>query len=398
MIDPLSPAHFPGAKSWVKQCRQEAENILQWWMDHTVDEQNGGFYGRIDGKGVLHPEAQKGIVLNTRILWGFSIAARVLGKPEYRRLADRAFDYLCRYFWDAEYGGVYWMIDHKGNPTQSHKHIYAQAFAVYAFSEYYLCSKKPEALQKALEQFRLIENHSRDPKLGGYFEWCERDGPIPATLRNGGEQAGQAKTMNTHLHLMEAFTWLWIATKDPGAREALEHQLDCHLNHIISPHHHLILYLDENWTPSGHEVSYGHDIECTWLILEAAESLGQGERIKEVALKMAEKALAKGLDTDGGMYYEADENYQLTRPQKDWWPQCEAMVGFLNAWQLTQDKNYWKAARNSWQFIQTEIIDRQNGEWFWTAGADKHKGDKAGPWKAPYHNLRCCLEVMKRLG
>lgn len=379
----------------------ELQNILGWWAGNMIDRTSGGFLGRIDGMGIRHPEADKGVILNARILWAFSAAARRPGLEQYREVAERAYSYLTSRFWDEQEGGFYWMLDYKGQPVQPKKQIYAQAFAIYALSEYYLLTNDTKALDLACQTFRLVEEKSRDPERGGYFEAFARDWSPLDDLRLSEKDANEAKTMNTHLHVLEAYTTLLQAAPEKEVREALRSLVVLFLEKFIDPGtFHLRLFFDENWALKSDIISFGHDIETAWLLCEASAAVGETgllEKVRKAAVRIADRTLIEGIDSlDGGLWNEADAQ-SLTDRNKDWWPQAEAVVGFLNAWTITGESRYADAAQRSWNFIQKQLIDRENGEWFWALKADgtpDRENDKAGPWKCPYHNGRACLRMM----
>jgi len=379
------------------------DHILSFWRERMVDRQRGGFYGRLDGAGRLHPQAAKGVVLNARILWSFAAAARYSGRDDYRRLAERAYAYLHEHFADREQGGVYWLLDCEGSPLDTKKQIYAQAFTVYALAEYYRLGGSREALDWAVELYGLIERYSRDRQQGGYLEAFDRDWGLLADLRLSEQDANEAKTMNTHLHLLEAYTNLYRAWPDGQLHQDLLDLIDLFLNRFIDPQtYHLHLFFDEHWKLKSHTISFGHDIEAAWLLTEAAALTGEAaliEKVKTTAVAIAAATLAEGVDADGGLFNEAGPQ-GLTDTDKHWWPQAEAMVGFWNAWELSGEARFTAAARRSWGFIREYLVDRAGGEWRWGVrrdGAPMREENKAGPWKAPYHNTRACLEMIGRL-
>jgi len=386
-----------------RELKAELESLLSWWMFHMADLENGGFYGRMDGRGKRFPKANKSIILNTRILWTFAAAARLTKKPAYKKMADRAFRYISTCFLDSVEDGVFWMLDFRGNPIQTKKQIYAQAFAIYAFAEYYLLTKNKTALNHAKGLFQLIEKHSSDKKRGGYFEAFSSNWQGLEDLRLSEKDQNAAKTMNTHLHILEAYTMLFKAKSDRDTRVALERLIECFLEKFIDKQTgHLKLFFDENWNPKSDSISFGHDIECSWLLVEAAGVLGEKkleERVVQTALKMADVTLREGLDRDGGLFNEASPG-GIVDTDKHWWPQAEAVVGFWNAWQLSKEVKFQQAAMRSWVFIEDFLRDENHGEWHWRVnrhGKPILSEDKAGPWKAPYHNGRMCLEMVKRL-
>lgn len=390
-------------QQWRNELQQELDNILKWWIINMVDNEEGGFYGRIDGEGRLHDMADKGIVLNTRILWAFSEAGILTGNNSYKAIADRAFDYMLNFFWDKTYGGMYWSLDYKGQPLDTHKQVYAQAFAIYVFSAYYSLSKKQEALDRAFEIFVLIENKSFDKVKGGYLTAFAQDWSGNGKIRLSEKDASEAKIMNTHLHILEAYTSLYKASRRIAVKERLAYLLQLFLEKFFQQKTgSLQIYFDENWQPSGNAISFGHDVEASWLLWEAAEILENRDLVKktkDVCLHLAQSVYENGLDVDGAVFNEKHGDGQYDT-NKDWWPQAEAVVGFWNAAQISKNDMYTEASEACWHFIKHKLLDKNKGEWYW--GVDREgrpdlKNDKAGPWKSCYHNSRMCLEMIRRL-
>ncbi|MBU2884730.1 AGE family epimerase/isomerase [Gilvimarinus agarilyticus] len=376
------------------------ENILSFWQEKMVDETRGGFYGRIDGQGQLHVDADKAIILNTRILWTFSAAYRQTNDAAHLAIADRAYDYLTSYFFDTEQGGVYWSLDCEGQVTEDKKQVYAQAFAIYALSEYHQVSPQRDALKLAQGLFQLLEQHSYDASRNGYYEAFDREWGVIDDVRLSEKDMNATKTMNTHLHILEAYTNLYRVWKDDQLGQRLKNLIELMSSTFISASDHFNLFFDDDWTLLSDEISYGHDIEGSWLLAEAAEVLGDDvltEQTNLLALKMADAAM-EGLDSDGGLMNEASP-HGLTDTDKHWWPQAEALVGLVNAWQVSGKDSYLEQANQIWTFTKANIID-PSGEWFWRVkrqGERVESEDKAGPWKCPYHNGRAMLELINRL-
>ena len=383
--------------------KQELHQILDYWIRHTIDNINGGFVGRIDHENKSYPDAPKGSVLNSRILWTFSAAYNLTKKSEYLQIAARAYQYLRDYFVDQEFGGVYWTVDYKCKPLDTKKQIYASAFAVYALSEYYQASAKEDVKQAAIDIYNDIVRYSYDQRFGGYVEALSREWNQLDDLRLSSKDVNEPKSMNTHLHVLEAFTNLYRIWPDYKLKEEIKELIHLFLDHIISRStHHLHLFFDEVWTPKSHITSYGHDIEAAWLIPEAAVAIDEQlllQQVNHFSLLLTEAA-AKGLDGDGGLWYEYDEASRRLVKQKHWWPQAEAMIGFFNAWQITGTEKQLERSLRCWQFIQQFIHDKKGGEWKWGVNEDysgMDKEDKVGIWKCPYHNSRACIEIIERI-
>ncbi|HZE83345.1 MAG TPA: AGE family epimerase/isomerase [Puia sp.] len=394
-----SPASLPGYR---KELEQELRSILDYWMQQTVDLEHGGFYGKIDGDNKVHPAAPKGVVLNSRICWAFSAAYNHTGNPDHLSVARRASDYLLAHFLDPEYGGTFWSVDWQGILLNGRKQIYGLAFCLYGLSEYFLAGRDQQALDQAISLFRLIEEHSYDPQRKGYYEAFTREWAPLEDLRLSPKDANERKTMNTHLHVIEAYTNLYRAWPDTLLKQQVAGLLEVFERYIIDRHTgHLVLFFSEDWDPRSTILSFGHDIEAAWLLQEAAETIGDDRWIattKEWALKIADAA-AEGLDKDGGLWYEQEGGGLVT--EKHSWPQAEAMVGFFNAWQVSGDNKWLVRSMASWDFVKNYMKDPLFGEWFWGVRADHSPmpgQDKAGFWKCPYHNSRACMEIIKRIG
>ncbi|HEX8428755.1 AGE family epimerase/isomerase [Hymenobacter sp.] len=383
--------------------KQELDRILSYWSTYMPDELHGGFYGQITDENQVVAQAPKGSVLNARILWSFSAAYRHEPRPESLALATRAFEYIEQHFLDQEHGGVFWSVDYLGQPLDTKKQIYALAFTLYGMAEYYAASGNERALTHAQALYHSIETHSFDQEHGGYLEALARNWAPLADLRLSDKDANEKKTMNTHLHVLEAYTNLYRYWPDAHLQTQTRKLLAVFVDHLINPAtHHLHLFLDEQWQVKSTVVSFGHDIEASWLLLEAAEVLGDEpliHRFRQVAVDMA-TAAARGLDATGGLNYEFDPALNHWIREKHWWVQAEAMVGFLNAYQVSGHRHFYDLFLGVWDFTEQNILDYKSGEWLWGVNEDLAPmpgEDKAGFWKCPYHNSRACLEIMARL-
>ncbi|ADY53511.1 N-acylglucosamine 2-epimerase [Pseudopedobacter saltans DSM 12145] len=380
----------------------ELFDILDYWEENSPDVEFGGFLGRRNINNKVIEKSPKGAVLNSRILWTFSAAFRYTRADKHFDLAKRAFTYIKDYFIDTLNGGVYWTVDYKGIPLDKKKQTYAQAFAIYGLSEYYGISKNQEALNLAISIFASVERHCFDKEKLGYLEAFDQTWQEISDLRLSEKDANEKKTMNTHLHILEAYASLYKYWPDKELKNQLERLLAVFNDFIINKEsNHLNLFMNENWEFTQHLISYGHDIEAAWLLKEASEVLGDDNWInlfKQKAVEIAKMTL-EGLDEDGALIYEKDLDKKHVNREKHWWVQAEAMVGFYNVYQITGDEIYLNAVEKLWEFIDEKILDRKNGEWFW--GIDGFGNlmdeDKLGLWKCPYHNTRACLEVLNRI-
>ena len=402
----------------IKRLKQAAQvvlenNILSFWMEKMPDYTNGGFYGRMDGYGNLHPEADKGAILNARILWTFSAAYRVLKNEIYLMMATRAKDYFINHFIDKEYGGVYWSVDCKGTPVDTKKQFYAIGFAIYGLSEYARATGDREALDYALQLFECIEEHALDTKYNGYIEAMTRDWLPIADMRLSEHDENYPKSQNTHLHIIEPYANLFRTLRECKTavpqetvirvEKALRNIIDIFTEKILNPEtHHLDLFFENDWTRgAGQLESYGHDIECSWLMHEAALVLDDKEVRKRVepVVRIVAKASEKGINPDGSMIHEANLDKGTVDDDLHWWVQAENVVGWLNIYQHFGDTDALNHAIRCWEYISSKLIDYENGEWYWSCrpnGSINRNEDKAGFWKCPYHNGRMCLEIIER--
>ncbi len=383
--------------------RELRGDILPFWLEHARDRQRGGFYGRIGLDMKVYPDAPRGLLLSSRILWTFSAAYERFKAPEYLEMARWALPDLLERGWDAQHGGLYWTITPEGKPVDDHKYIYGEGFGVYGLVEYYRATHDQAALDRAITLYRLIEAKARDHAHGGYFESFRRDWTRDDVAGNHMLGGRGTKSQNTHIHILEAYTNLLRVWPDAKLRNDMRSLLEIMLTRIIDPKtHHLILYFNDDWTPVSDEISFGHDIELSWLVVEAAEVLGDPAllaRAHATALQMAAVTEAQGVDADGGVLNEATPR-GLSNVNKDWWPQAEAAVGFLNAYQLSGEPRYFADSRRTWQFIQAKCIDRKNGDWWESVtrdGTPRKFGNKLSVWKCPYHNSRSCLQIIERV-
>ena len=377
------------------------DNILPFWTTNMTDSARGGFFGRIDGLNQVHPDADKGGILNARILWTYSAAFAVTGDSSYLMAARRARDYIVDHFIDRKNGGAYMSVRADGSPGDTRKQVYTNAFFIYALSEYSGASGDIESLDEALSLFHVLEQYGTDKEYNGYYELFNQQWERLRERMIGETSEKDEKTMNTHLHLLEAYANLYRISGDRLVGERLRNLIEIFLNRIIDKNtSHLICFLDRNWNSTSTIHSYGHDIECSWLLYEAATILGDKELISgagKASLEIADAA-AEGYQPDGSMLTEKDYSTGHIRNQRSWWEQAETVVGYLNAFELSGNENYLMKSLKSWEYIKSNFIDRKNGGWFsYVSEKGDPSGDKGGYWICPYHNGRMCIEVNKRI-
>jgi mannobiose 2-epimerase len=377
------------------------DNILNYWIKKVYDPRRKTFIGVIDENEKPDPEAPLGVVLIARILWTFSAAYHLYPTAIYKKMADEAWEILTNIFWDNENGGVYWSVSPSGKPVNDSKQFYAQSFALYAMAEYSRIFDLKNPKQLAVSLFHLIEKYALDPVYGGYFEARTKNWQSVArdfiTPQNNTEIK---KSMNTHLHIMEAYTNLFRICPQEDVGNQIVSILKIFNKYIINAqNHHFHMFFDAEWNAKTTAISYGHDIEGTWLLHEAAEVIQQKEimeKIEPLILKMAEAVGNEALDRSGGLYNESDAEHWDRNFH--WWPQAEAVVGFFNAYQLTNDKKFLTWSEDAWKFIRKYQIDYKHGEWFGMITPEYAVSpmDKVSAWKCPYHNARMCMEMIRR--
>jgi mannobiose 2-epimerase len=389
---------------WLKAFQQELTgNILPFWLQHAVDHENGGFYGALSNDLRIDHHSPRSAILTARILWTFSAAYRYQPWPEYLAMAEYASNYLSRSFIDPLYGGVYWTIDAQGQPLQDRKHSYAQAFAIYGLSEYYRASGDSSALRSARHLFELLDQHASEPVFGGYLEGRARDWSPTQDMRLSDKETDCQKSMNTLLHLLEAFTNLYRVWPDNQLRRRILELTEIFLDHIIAPGgQHLQLLFDDSWKSLVGAVSFGHDLEASWLLLEAAVVLEETEltdRVRSASVQLARAVYDHALWPDGSVVLEQDAQGSRST-ERHWWPAAEGIVGFYNAFQITGQQHFSQASKHCWQFARDNLVDRQYGDWLKVLDANyqpKPATPTLGPWECPYHHARACLEMIKRL-
>jgi mannobiose 2-epimerase len=379
------------------------ENILPFWQG-MADRENGGFFGEADFLGKADKTATKGGILHARLLWTFSAAYRLFNDESYKTCAAHAKEFLTAAFLDKIHGGLYWLADYRGQPLDTRKQFYNIAFGIYALSEYFRATRDQSSLDLAHALFNTVEAHGFDPAAGGYIEACTDEWNSVDDSRLSEKDLNSPKSMNTNLHVLEAYTNLLRVGGDSRVHKALESLIHITLDKIVNRNWHFELFFDMNWNSLVGDISYGHDIEGSWLLYEAALALGDEKliaKVKQAALHIAEATYIVAIDHQNGGLLSGCNAAGKIHPKKEWWPQAEAVVGFYNAYELSGEQKYFDAAANIWDFIQKHFIDGEYGEWHNELSLD-NKPDarmpKAGFWKCPYHNSRACFELIRRMG
>lgn len=379
------------------------KNLLPWWVKYSVDEENGGFYGAVTNDNIPECEHSKFITLNARLVWTFASAYRILGDETYLKYAKRAYDYLVEHFYDKKNGGWVSRVDYKGNVVDDSKYIYGNAFAIYGLSEYCRATGDKEALRLAIETRDCLEKYVYDPVYKGFYESCHADWRVNPWGKGMNREPFDVKTMNTHLHLLEAYTSLCRVDDSNKTRNSLRQQLYVMLNKIVDHDiHHYFYYQARDWKPTTPEVSFGHDIEGSWLMMETTEVLGEPEAHRaahDTCVQIARACLEQGQREDGAMQSEFDPRTSHISQFISWWEQNEAVVGFLNAWEMTGEEKFLDASLKTFEFIQDRFVDDKLGGWFSILDFDARK--PLNPYKlndgiCPYHNGRMNFEIIER--
>jgi cellobiose epimerase len=379
------------------------EHIMPFWCGPALDDQQGGWMAWLSNDLTPDRTKPKGLIVNSRILWTFSAVHRYRSAGIYREMADRALDVVLNHFWDSKFGGAYWQLDGDGHILDDSKKTYGQAFYIYALVESYQAFGAASALARAKELFNLIEEHTHDSTNGGYLEVRRRDWSEAADTRLSEKDQNEKKSMNNHLHVLEAYTNLYRVWKSPAVEQRLRELIDLFLHRILDPRtNHLHHFFDEAWNIRSDSYTFGHDIEAAWLLCEAAEVLGDSpmlDSVRTVAVQISDAVCREAISPDGGLCYEGRAG-RIIDSRKECWPQVEAIVGFINAFQISHDSKYIQAAQRLWNYSEQNLVDRVHGEWFWRINDDGQPDStlpKVSEWKGPYHVSRACLESTHRL-
>ncbi len=375
--------------------RELLQDILPFWLPF-IDQEGGGFQGWIGRDRSIRPGAPKGLVMHARFLWAYSAAYARYRRPEYLEAARASRDFLCGPLADPR-GGFHWSAGADGAAEAGEKIVYGQAFAIYALAQHYMATGDESSLDLALRTFSLLEGSARDRAAGGYAEATDPEMRKPVVNALSDADIPCVKSMNTNLHVLEALSALLAASGQALVQEALRSLALVFAERVFSSDQHMSMYFDADWKPLTDQHSFGHDIEASWLLAEAAEAAWGAkwpEPIRRRVLGSAQAALEVFLAEGGSM-----PNEEGGAGERIWWVQAETVVGFVNAYELTGREEFLEAAEREWAFIERHVVDRRDGEWFWAVDAQGRPDlarEKGGPWKSCYHNGRACLEVLAR--
>lgn len=376
------------------------KSILPYWIERVYDDQNASFHGRIDAENKIHKDADRSAILISRIAYSFAASLQLTGDSSLVQPMQTAVNMLKRDYLDPEFGGLYWMTDASGSPTDFKKHVYAQSFGIYAFATVFSATHDEIALKQAIELYQLIEKHAYLPSSNGYHEAFSRNWSPLIDVRLGESDAQEPRSTNTHLHLMEAYAALYKVWPDEVLRTRIATLIEIFLSRIYNQEgRHFFAFFDENWTPKSQVYSFGHDIETVWLLVDAARAINQHDlivRCEDVALEVAHMALEQAIDPKFGGIYNFGSNGVVIDSEKHWWAQAEAMVGLLMTYRLSGDLTHLNAVFGLWDFITKNVIDHANGEWYFRVNRDGSPitiDDKVGAWKCPYHTSRACIQI-----
>lgn len=396
--------------AWRARLQHEAFGaVLPWWRREMTDPAGGHYGGRLHD-GTLRDDLPRSGVLGARLLWTYAEAARRDPAGGWHADAEHAWAWLRRALWDPRHGGLYWHVDAQGRPLARHKQAYAQGFAIYALAAWHRASGGAEPLALAWQLFERLDDHAREATQGGYIEACTDDWqPLPAA-RLSDKEPEAARSLNTLLHLLEGFTELLRARPDERLRQRVTELLDIFLQRLWQPDRQAFgLFFDAAWRSLTPQVSYGHDIEASWLLVRAAEVLGDADRLqgcRRLTTRVARTVLRHGMTADGALHAEGRwpglpfQDHEITCAERHWWAQAEAMVGFWDAWQHSGDPAFAAAAQRAWAWAEHHLCDPAAGEWRKVLDAEGRlvpRVPRAGPWECPYHHVRACFELMDRL-
>jgi len=395
--------------------------IIPFWTVNGIDHECGGYLTNIDAKGNrMLDNTEKGIVAQTRMIWGLSLFSKLLpDNLQYQDAAQQGVDFFLKYFWDQKHGGWAWKVKRDGSLIDNGKVVYGQSFAIYALAQYTLSTNDPRGLQYASQTFDLLQKYCTDTARGGYYENLEPNWQVSGS----GWCAGDRKSLDIHMHLMEAYTTLYQASGEDVHRRKLEEVIDIIVQHMIDDkagcgrnqfdlafHPLAPIAIRRTWNAERNgdgipnqvdTTSYGHNVELAWLLVRAGEVLGKPRSTYAVLVKkLIDHALAYGFDWQyGGLYRDGPHVGPALVTDKEFWQNTEALVGLVDAYEIVKDLRYVEAFRRQWKFVNQYMINHELGEWLTLVNREGEPlwSDIGNPWKACYHTGRAAFEVLTRI-
>lgn len=395
---------------WLVIFRQNLQQTLQFWVDHSIDTEYGGLLGRLDQQGKPLAPGNKSVVLESRAMWSFAEAYRRFPDPAYKRMASLCLKFLREKMWDKEHGGYYFLVSREGNVIDDTKQLNPMSYVLEGLAEYALAFNDPQARQEALDLFAVIDRHAHDDEHGGYRIAFTADWKWITDYKDGPNASGSfgRKSYDWHLGLLEALTTVYDVTGNARIRARVEELLDLFVDRIIDPEiGYGRYYFTQDWQVADRngdskDCEYGLDLEASWLLTEAADVVGRNQdpKVRRASLALVDHAWRYGFDNQhGGVYRTGPAVGPAANKNMEWWQQAEGLVAFLNAHRLTGDEKYLRAFELQAQFVNDRFVDHTYGEWYTAISREgKIDTEKVGPWKAPYHATRACLEVISRMG
>lgn len=376
-----------------------AHRILQFWVHHMLDKEYGGCYGMMKNDVTLVRDADKGLVLQTRTLWSFAYAARAFNDPLYSEIANQLYDFLVRNLYDAQNGGFYWSVDFSGQPADTNKQIYGQAFAIYALAEYFALTGDPQARTLALNTFHLMLEKCTDPSHGLLLNSYDRNWNVLSDFTITESQHNEPFHSNTLLHVVEAWNNLYMHTGDATVHAGLHRLMKTLLRVFMDSQGYMHMYLCADLTPVNAPFSAGHEFEFIWISLWSARLLNDpvlDEEVHRRAYSVGDNLIRHAIDKSGTIY-DIKEIGGKRIKERRWWDQAETMMGLWSLYEETGDVRYLRHCWRNWQYVRQHFVIKNIGEWRWNVLSPEIKrgwrGYLAGPWKTPYHSVRACVEI-----
>lgn len=375
-------------KALKNEISEEVKNVINFWSTKVIDQKNNGFYGACDFYGKPLKEANKGVVLNARLLWSFAKISNQLKTDEYTSIVQRSYKYLQSFFKDADFGGVYWELNFKGIPLNTNKKSIAQAYTLLALSEVYLLNKKEEIKEECLKLYNCIEENFYNKEENFYKNTLTREFKVI--------EEDVSLTLGTHLHIIEAYTNLYKINKSVIVKESIENLLNIIIRKFLKSNEYCEIELSKNDDSLTTHISFGHNVEVPCILLEACAIIRTDKYVgflKNKLIKYSEEVIHL-INRTGGVYLFKNIKNNTYVKEYQWWMQTESLIAFQTLSELTSNKVYSNILEVLWTFIKNHFIDIENGEWYEKLDTNKipMKENKITMWKSPYHIIRMYIK------